>query len=75
MSETVGSDVIAREPEDYTHVIVSIKGGCVQGAQLEDGTPVLITVHDYDIHKEDIGRPELEVESDEYGDVFERLIA
>lgn len=63
------------EPEDYRHIVVLVRGGCVQGARLEDGTPIWITVHDYDLTDEDIASPDVESLEDAAGDHYEALIA
>lgn len=76
MSGDIQTDAVERiEPEDYTHIVIYVRGGCVQGARLEDGTPIHVTVHDYDVHEEDIGLPNHDIVTDERGERFERLIA
>lgn len=61
--------------EDYTHIVILVRGGCVQGARKADGTPILVTVHDYDVHEADIHLPDHDITKDDAGDYFERLIA
>lgn len=63
------------QAEDYTHIVVLVRGGCVQGARRKDGTPVLVTVHDYDVHEADVHLPDHDISKDDEGDYFERLIA
>lgn len=63
------------EAEDYTHIVIFVRGGCVQGARKADGTPVLVTVHDYDVNEADVHLPDHDISKDEEGDYFERLIA
>lgn len=63
------------EAKDYRHVVVFVRGGCVQGAQLEDGTPIWITVHDYDLTDEDIANPDVETSQDDSGEHYEALTA
>ena len=62
-------------PEDCTHIVVLVRGGCVQGARRNDGTPVIVTVHDYDVHEADVHLPDHDISKDEQGEYFERLIA
>lgn len=61
--------------EDYTHLVIIVRGGCVQGARKADGTPIWVTVHDYDVHEIDVHLPDHEIRKDEAGEYFEYLIA
>jgi hypothetical protein len=61
--------------EDYTHIVVLVRGGCVQGAKTNDGRPVVVTVHDYDVHEADVHLPDHDIRKDPEGEYFERLIA
>lgn len=69
-----GDDANRINPEDHTDIVVVVRGGCVQGAQRSDGTPILVTVHDYDVHEADIGSPHYDIVADEQGKHFERLV-
>lgn len=75
MSEQNCRDARCIEPEDHTHIVVLVRGGCVQGARRNDGTPVRVTVHDYDVHDADVRLPNHDIATDEHGEYFERLIA
>ena len=63
------------EAEDYTQIVVFVRGGCVQGARTANGTPVLVTVHDYDVDEADVQLPGHDIRRDESGEHFECLIA
>ena len=75
MSKQANRRVEPTEAEDCTHIVVFVRGGCVQGARKADGTPVLVTVHDYDVDEADIHLPDHDIRRDEWGEYFESLIA
>lgn len=75
MSKHDGHAVQPVKAEDYTHIVILVRGGCVQGARKRDGTPILVTVHDYDVHEADVHLPDHDIGKDEVGDYFECLIA
>jgi len=59
---------------DYTDVIIVVHNGSVQSAHLRDGTPITVTVHDYDVPCSNPCCMDRNIDCDDLGDKFERLI-